>query len=245
MADPEILVGGDPDVVAEIAAAELVAHLRAVLLRRDRASLGLSGGTTPANLYRRLGGEPNLLDWRRIDLFLVDERCVAPSDEASNYRLITETLIRGLGDAAPDVHRIRGELRAPAAAADYALTLERHLVGRPPALDAVVLGVGADGHTASLFPGSLGDPVSDFEPPWAVATRSPLAPRDRVSLSLSVLRAALLRIVLVTGSAKRDLVTRLLGPDSATDLPAAWLNGFPGRTLWVLDRAAAADLVVA
>ena len=242
MAEPEIRVGRDLDEVAEIAASELFCALGSALSCRERASLALSGGSTPSPLYRQLAREPGPSIWDRIDVYLADERCVPSEDVASNYRLVRETLLVGLGEKAPRVHRILGELPARDAAAAYASVLGETLTGSPPILDAVVLGVGSDGHTASIFPGSgPGDGRSEVA--WAVATRSPVAPHDRVSLSLGVLRAARLRVILATGASKSAVVGRVLGPDPDCELPVTWLAGASGRTVWVLDEAAASPVV--
>lgn len=237
--EPEIRVGRNPEHVAEIAAGELVSRLRSVLDRRERACLALSGGSTPGPLYRRLAGWPQPPDWERIDVYQVDERCVPPDHAASNHRLLRETLEREAGGGSPAIHRIQGELPAREAASLYAERLARSVRGNPPALDAVVLGVGADGHTASLFPGTTGLE----ENAWVVPTRSPVPPRQRVSLSMAVLQAAGLRVVVVTGASKREVIGRLLGPSPVADLPAARLAGSTGRTLWVLDEAAAGAVV--
>ena len=143
----------DPEAATEACAQALARHLRAALAARGAAHLALNGGSTPRPVYERL---PALLDdWSAVHIWFGDERCVAPDDEASNYRLAAETLIPGAAIAADRVHRMRGELGPHEGARAYGAELAEHLElddAGMPVLDVIHLGLGPDGHTASLFP---------------------------------------------------------------------------------------------
>jgi 6-phosphogluconolactonase len=231
----------DPEAAAERAAQEIARALRDAIERRGAAHLALAGGSTPRRAYELLAGL--LADWSAVELWYGDERCVGPEDPESNHRLVADSLLAGIAGAQPREHRIRGELGPEAAAQAYAEELRAHVPpadepdGAPalPALDLALLGIGEDGHTASLFPGhpevldesgALCLPVHD----------APKPPPARVTLSLPVLRAARRCLLLVTGAGKADALAAVLaGPDP--HVPASLLAS---RRLHVLADDAAA-----
>ena len=195
-------------------------------------TVALSGGSTPGPVYERLaaaepaGGVP----WRRLHVFFADERRVPPDHPESNYRLVRERLLARAPEPPAAVHRMRGELEdGAAAAAEYEVLL-------PDRLDLVVLGIGEDGHTASLFPD---DAALEPGERRVLAVRGPSPPRERLTLTPVPLRAARRRVVLARGSGKAEAVRRALrepGPES--ELPARLAR----EGEWVLDRAAASRL---
>jgi 6-phosphogluconolactonase len=217
----------DPEAAAERAAREIARALTDAIERRGAAHIALAGGNTPRRAYELLAGL--LGDWSAVELWYGDERCVGPDDPESNHRLAAESLLAGIRGAQPIEHRIRGELGPEAAALAYAeelrarvpLTEESDASPRLPALDVALLGIGEDGHTASLFPGhpevldasgALCLPVHD----------APKPPPARVTLSLPVLRAARRCLLLVTGAGKADALAAVLaGPDP--HVPASML----------------------
>ena len=204
----------------------------AVLLLEDpRAGehICLSGGGTPGPAYE-LAAELES-DWARARLWWGDERCVPPDDERSNYLLVRHTLLDRLQRQPEEVHRIRGELGGEAAAAEYDRELEGVTIG------LALQGLGADGHTASLFPSSA---VLDERERRAVAV--PREDVERVTMTLPVLSAADEVVFLVVGEGKADAVARAFSgpPDPAT--PASLLRSTKGKTIALLDRAAAARL---
>ena len=223
----------------EEAAAEAAARLLASLVAdaqdaRGVAHVALAGGNTPRRTYELLG--PLLANPADIEWWFGDERCVPPDDPESNYRLIADTLLRTSMIPDDHVHRIRGELPPSEAAERYAAEL---LATLPldddgiPRLDVVFLGLGEDGHTASLFPG---DPALEIRDRLAVPVVAAKPPPSRITLTLPVLRAARAAVILATGSGKRNAITRVLeGPNPAT--PASLLT-LDTLTL-VLDQAAA------
>jgi 6-phosphogluconolactonase len=182
--------------------------------REDRgvAHLALSGGSTPAHAYELLARE--LQEWRGIEVWFADERCVPPDDAESNYRLARETLFARAADLAPEnVHRIEGELGPLRAARRYREALLAHVPPGPgssvPALDVIVLGIGPDGHVASLFPGAAA--LRAGARAVCVGVRnSPKPPPERVTLSLAVLRAARRCVLLATGAAKAEALAAML-----------------------------------
>jgi 6-phosphogluconolactonase len=226
----------DAEAASQRAAAEIVRRLQAARRERGRAHLALSGGATPSRTYELLAAE--LDSWKAIDVWFADERCVEPDDEESNYRLARETLLDRTGDLDPTrVHRMLGELGPDDGAARYAEELRAHAPfdGERPALDVIVLGIGPDGHVASLFPGAPTLDADERELSLGVHD-SPKPPPERITLSLSVLRAARRCLLLATGAAKADAVGAMLGEPSR-HVPASLLAR--GRLSVLVDDAAA------
>ncbi|GHG67006.1 6-phosphogluconolactonase [Comamonas sp. JC664] len=196
--------------------------LQTTLAAQPRASLALSGGSTPGPAYRALA--TRVLPWERVDIYFVDERFVPPDHAESNYRLVEDTLLRPLQLAPSQVFRMEGEREdRDDAARDYAARL-------PAVLDVVLLGMGDDGHTASLFPGHAA--LEEHEQ-RVLAVVGPKPPPWRLTLTLPVLQAARQVLTLVSGAGKRDTVRRALAGDSS--LPVARVT----NTEWMLDPAAA------
>jgi 6-phosphogluconolactonase len=185
----------------------------------------LSGGSTPGPAYELAARlEP---DWSAATLWWGDERCVPPDDERSNYRLVRETLLDRLERQPRAVHRIRGELGSQEAADEY----DRLLAG--VRLGLAFQGIGADGHTASLFPGS---PALDEQKRRAVAV--PHADVERVTMTLPVLCEARQVVFLALGAEKADAVARAFGGDPDPAVPASLVRSREGETIVLLDRAA-------
>ncbi len=226
-------VHAGPEATADAAADLIANHVVLAQSARGVAHISLAGGTTPRRAYELLAAR--LADRERIAWWFGDERCVPPDDPESNYRLVSESLIAG-GISPARVHRIRGEDPPAPAAGAYASELARNVptdAGGVPVLDVALLGLGEDGHTASLFPG---DPALDITDVWAVHVVAVKPPPNRITLTLPVLRAARDVIILATGDGKRDAVMRVLaGPDPAT--PASLLAD--ANVTLVMDEAAA------
>lgn len=241
LAADRVVVSGDPAASVEMAARDIADLLRRRLARQETVSIALSGGSTPGPLYARLAAAPyrHLIDWSRVRVFWCDERCVAPDDPASNYRLVVETLLHDL-PRTPEVYRIQGELSGPRAADAYARDVTAVLGGPVPWFDLVLLGMGGDGHVASLFPGAAALGSSRA----VLATQSPLPPHGRVSLGMRVINAAHDVVFLVHGAQKADIVAAVLTDptgEKAHTYPAAHVRP-QGRLTWFLDRAAASCL---
>ena len=223
--DVEVVIEEDAE-----GAARRVAELLAVAAR-EGAEIALTGGSTPGRAYELAADlQP---DWSNAGVWWGDERCVPPEDERSNFRLARETLLDRL-EGQPQVHRIRGEADPDQAAEEYDGEL------RGVTLDVVLLGLGPDGHVASLFPN---EPSLAERGRLVVHTQARLEPFvDRISLTLPALCAGGEVVFLVTGTEKADAVARALGggPDPAT--PGSLIRANSGKTLAFLDRAAAAKL---
>jgi 6-phosphogluconolactonase len=241
----EIRIADDPASLAEIAAREVVDVARAAVAARGRFTVALAGGSTPRATYRRLAQPPLAaqMPWDRTLVFFGDERGVPPNHEDSNYGMAHTALLAHVPVPPEHVFRIRGEGADPdAVAADYARALAEALGvrrGEIPRLDLVLLGLGVDGHTASLFPGS---PVlkETFRTVAAVHAAAASIPQ-RFTLTYPVLNAAACVIYIVSGAEKAKVVKAAL-TDRATGLPAAMVRPPDGRLLWMLDRAAAASV---
>jgi 6-phosphogluconolactonase len=219
----------DLHVLEDPAAA--VAELIADQARRG-GSIVLTGGSTPGGAYERAATlQP---DWSRVEVWWGDERCVPPDDERSNYRLAEQTLLDRLAVAPRAVHRIRGELQ-PADAADE---LDRLLEAAE--LDLLLLGLGPDGHVASLFPGS---PQLAVEDRRATSGPAGLAPWvARVTMTMPTLRSARRIVFLITGEEKADAVARAFQGDITPDMPASLLRSGQVPVEVFLDAAAASKL---
>jgi 6-phosphogluconolactonase len=207
-------------------------------------TLLLSGGSTPGAVYQRLAepGRSARLDWSRVHLFWGDERCVPPDHADSNYAMIQRILLDRIPLPAENVHRIPGERGADESAETYAAELRRFFEDDPvklPVFDLILLGLGEDGHTASLFPGTA---ALDETVRWAVGVEPPPPLVPRVTVTLPVINAARQIIFLVTGGAKADILFRVLMRKESTPLPAQRVNPNSGRITWLVDQQAAAQL---
>ena len=236
-----VLILDDAKAVAEAAAKAVAAAITEARARRGRALLALSGGETPRRTFARLAADPYRtgIPWSDTQIFWSDERCVPATDPASNAAMANEVLLSRVPSPG-GVHPVRGDLGADAAAADYDRLLRSFSGGaHPPRLDLILLGVGADGHTASLFPGGelVGEPGDDG--PWAMAATAPTAPKPRVTMTLPVLNAARAILFVVTGADKRPALASILGTPPDLSLPAARVRPATGRVTWLLDRDAA------
>jgi 6-phosphogluconolactonase len=222
----ELIRLADAEEVALFVADELVAAAR------SGSSIVLTGGESPGRAYELAAErEP---DWSGASLWWGDERAVPPDDQRSNFRLARETLLDRLSGSPRETHRIQGELGAEPAADTYDAELES------THLDLVLLGIGPDGHAASLFPQQ---PTLDESARRAIAAEAKLDPFvDRVTMTLPVLCSARDVLFLVTGESKADAVERAFARPPSPDTPSSLIRSAEGRTRVVADPAAAARL---
>jgi 6-phosphogluconolactonase len=213
-------------------AAEWIAReVRTAIRQRGGCGLALAGGRTPGPAYRALATARDI-DWARVQVFFGDERAVPPDDPESNYRMVRDTLLAHVPIPEANVHRMEAERPDPAAAAR---AYERVL---PVSLDVLVLGIGADGHTASLFPRS---PAIDERVRLVLPVVGPKPPVDRLTITPPVIERARRVAVIAAGGDKAEAVGRVLeGTVAARDVPALLAR----RGTWLLDRAAAARLTM-
>ncbi len=243
---PEIVVVDEEGFVAR-AADEVTMRLRFALAERGVVSLALAGGATPRPVYRALadstaGVRPD--EWNRVHFFWSDERLVAAGDPGSNVVAAAEDLLVALDLPAANIHAPSAANDAAESAAAYERELRRALAvtETPPRIDLVLLGLGSDGHTASLFSDQLkGRSAVSAGAALIVATRSPMPPHDRISFSFELLEAARHVVFLVSGESKAEVVRRVLEIGDPS-LPATRINSRSGPLCWVLDSAAASRL---
>jgi 6-phosphogluconolactonase len=214
----------------------MASALRAAIEAHGRAIIALSGGNTPRDAYATLAGEPGI-DWSKVEVFWVDERAVGPADERSNYRWAKATLLDAANVPADHVHRMPSD--APdlqAAAKAYEKAIAQASGNGAPTFDLMVLGVGDDGHTASLFPGDATVDVTD-----RMVAAVPAAPgrEARLTLTRSVIQQARHVLVLVTGNAKRNALGRAWAADGDVhQTPSRILRDCRGSVTWIVDQAA-------
>jgi 6-phosphogluconolactonase len=226
VSDVELVVLDDAAAVAE----EVARRMAAAVV--DGRSIVLTGGRTPEQAYERAAALAP--DWSRVEVWWGDERCVPPDDENSNYGMAKRALLDRLDSPPQAVHRIEGELGKDAAADAY----EQELGST--ALGLVLLGIGPDGHIASLFPGK---PALDVADRRVVGSEPGLEPWvDRVTLTLPSLQAAEEILFVVTGDGKADAVRRAFASEPGRETPASLVRADSGQTTAILDRAAAAAI---
>ena len=226
-----------PDSVARAVAAAMQDVVADVMARRGRCAIALSGGSTPRALYRELAANHrSTIRWDHVDVFWSDERFVPAADPQSNYGMAKAALLDHVPCPAANVHAIPTDLDTPEAAADaYGSILRAYFGDGMPRFDLLLLGIGADGHTASLFPHS---PALEINDAPVAATRAPDNGGARITLTLPVLLAAHTTFVLATGANKAPAIARALAPETPiADCPAAALRQSAGTVTWWLDTA--------
>ena len=243
-AAPRLIRVADPAALAEAAAAAILQTAQAAVKANGRFTVALAGGATPASTYARLAQKPfvTVMPWDKTWIFFGDERMVPPDHPESNFRMADERLLAKVPLSADHVFRMEGESEdAEVAASDYAKALaevcsERR--GGVPRLDLVLLGVGVDGHTASLFPGSPA--VREVFRPVAAVHAAAAAIPERLTITLPVINAASRVFVLVAGPEKAKVVKSVLA--EKTLLPAGMVSPVDGELWWFVDEAASALL---
>ncbi|HTV74810.1 MAG TPA: 6-phosphogluconolactonase [Candidatus Acidoferrales bacterium] len=241
-ARPQLVILDNESMLAEMLARSFLSEAALSIASRGVFTVALAGGSTPKSTYALLASPVyrHALEWGRVHFFFGDERCVPPDHPDSNYRMVNESLFMPLGISPETIFRMRGEDEPGAAAASYAQTLIEQL-GPTPSLDLVMLGMGPDGHTASLFPGQPPDDSSDLvrvriaPPTMRVAQRLTMTPR--------VINAGREVLVATAGEAKAQTLARVLeGPYDPVNLPIQIVQPSSGRLTWLVDRAAASLL---
>ena len=236
----ELKVFDDLDELASAAAEEITKSAEEAIAARGRFTIALSGGDTPKPVYRLLAQEPRI-DWDRVHVFWGDDRHVPPNHPESNFGMAMDTLLSKVSIPLDNVHRMRTEKRdAERAAEEYAWTLRSAFgldEGEWPRFDLVLMGIGEDGHTASLFPGS--EAVRERSrlviAPWVSSLGT-----FRITLTAPVFNRAALALFLVSGEKKAEALRAVLEGDFQPDrFPAQVVRPEEGRLLWLVDRAAA------
>ena len=241
----EIKIFPQPEKLAETLAIELQNASKQAFNAGRPFNLVLAGGSTPRAVYQYLARpefKTSIL-WECMHFFWGDERCVAPDHEESNYRMAREALLEPLAIPEKNIHRILGETDPKAEAARYAEEITNHIKPQPeeiPRFDWIFLGLGTDGHTASLFPGA--DPIEDPSGLCAVAVQ-PQSGQKRITLTARVLNHARRVTFIVTGKNKAQVVADILNQSpNSKNYPAAHVRPEQGALEWFLDKEAAGTL---
>ena len=240
------LVFLDADALARAAAVQLTELSAAAVSERGVFTLALSGGSTPKKLYSLLATDPAFatFPWAATQLYFGDERHVPPGHAESNFRMVKEALLDSGHVPEANVHRVFAELtNAGEAAAEYEAGMRRAFINDArldgfPRFDVVLLGMGPDGHTASLFPGS---PALEEKTQWVAANWVEKFKTTRITFTFPVLDAARVVLLLIAGADKAPMIKQVLGDAQGTS-PVERVQPRDGVKVWMLDRAAAAEL---
>ena len=242
---PEIHIFNDLEDLSRAAADLFIEQAKRSIAERDRFLVVLNGGGTPTRLFQLLATDyREQVDWSKVHIFWGDERCVPPNDPGSNYGQALDLLLSHVAIPDSNLHRVKGELGPVEASKDYSLTL-KEFASPPlewPRFDLVYLGLGEDGHTASLFPGS---PVHVSELTMAVTAHYQDRPANRVTLTPIVFNSARMIVFMATGEKKATTLAEVLS-DTHTRNPAQYpaqrIEPKEGRWIWLVDTAAASKL---
>jgi 6-phosphogluconolactonase len=241
----EVRIFKDVEELSRAAAELFVEQSAQAIAERDRFLVVLNGGNTPNRLFQLLATDyREKVDWRKVHVFWGDERCVSVDDPGSSYGQARDLLLSQVPVPSSNIHRIQGELEPAEAAKEYSFTLKKFASPtlQWPRFDLVYLGMGEDGHTASLFPGS---PVDTTEPTMPVTAHYQDRPANRVTLMPVVFNDARMIAFMTAGEKKADTLAEVLR-DTHTRTPAQYpaqrIKPKAGRLIWLMDQAAASKL---
>lgn len=240
---PEIRIFKDAEELSRAAANRFVEESENAIAERDRFLVALNGGGTPTRLFQLLATDfREGVEWSKVHVFWGDERSVPPDDPGSSFGQAWNVLLSHISIPDSNIHRIRGELGPVEASKDYSLSLKR-FASPPldwPRFDLIFLGMGEDGHTASLFPGS---PVDVSEPVMPVTAHYQDRPASRVTLTPLVFNSARVVVFMATGEKKAQTLSEVLSGRYNPELyPAQRIQPKEGRLIWLVDEAAASKL---
>jgi 6-phosphogluconolactonase len=239
---PRIQVFHDLEILSRAAAELFVALSKKAIAAQGRFTVALSGGSTPRYLYTLLGSSPRRerVDWKHVHVFWADERCVPVDHRESNFKLADDAFMRKAAIPDENIHRIQGELGADQAALKYEQELRFFFGTAPfPIFDLIILGIGEDGHTASLFPGAA---ALHEQERFALPVHLAYPQLNRVTLTLTVLKHAAEMIFLASGRAKAGVVQAIVEKGNPEHYPAGLVHPVQGTLTWFMDAEAAAGL---
>ncbi len=240
---PQVLIFDSPDEVAQAAAARFVELGQAAIAERGRFIVALAGGSTPKRVYELLASEGyrERLDWSKVHIFFGDERCVPPDDAESNYRMANEALLSRVNLPSKNIHRMNGVGDAISNARLYEDELRTFFNDAAwPRFDLIMLGMGDDGHTASLFPGTE---VLFEQEAWVAGLWVEKLGAYRITLTAPAINHAAHIMFLVTGENKAARLAEILkGERDPARLPAQLIKPLDGSLRWLVDRAASTHL---
>jgi len=232
----------DQEALIHQAAEYFIRAAREGIAQNGVFSVALSGGSTPKPVYAELAKPENRerVDWKKVHLFWGDERAVPQDDPQSNYRMVREVLLDWIDIPVENVHRVPAEMDVRMGAFQYEEQLRGFFEGEWPVFDFVFLGMGQDGHTASLFPRSAGLNEA-FR--WFIANYAPGMGTWRLTLTAPAINAARFILVLVEGAGKADRLRKVLtGPREPDEMPIQMIDPSQGEMVWLVDQAAARDM---
>ncbi len=237
-----IRIAPDVNALARTAAETIQNIAETAIGETGRFSIALSGGSTPKTLFELLASAyKDRIDWSKTDIFWSDERCVPPDDVDSNYHMARETLLDRVPLPASNIYRIKGELPPDDGAAHYEEILRAYFYGQLPRFDLILLGMGDDGHTASLFPGTA---VLTEQVRWVVPNHvSTVKQTWRITFTAPVINNAANVMFLVAGAGKAERLKQVLqGEYRPIELPSQLIKPTNGTLIWAVDQAAASLL---
>lgn len=237
----EIKVVPDAKAVAAEAAERVAAAAEAAIVERGKFSIALSGGSTPKALYALLAAEPyrSRIDWSKVHILFGDERAVPPDHKDSNFKMAEESLLSKVPVPKGQIYRMKGELgdKADQAAKEYGLMLQSDF---PDGLDVVLLGMGGDGHTASIFPGTMAVKEKKHRVVGYFAENSSTGKSWRITMTAPFINQAREILVLLAGADKAARLKEVLeGPEDPDRLPIQLIKPTQGKIAWIMDVAAA------
>ena len=242
---PDITIAQSDSEWTKLAVQTITSHASEAIQNRGYFSLVLSGGSTPEPVYSELASTQlhGLVDWERVFIYWGDERCVPPTHKESNYRMAKLSLLDHVPIPRENVFRMMGEIHPEDAAYEYEQAINKFFFGKEKRFDTILLGVGDDGHIASLFPGTDGLKEKNR---WALATRHPQSNLNRITLSYPAINTSRHIVFLVKGKQKSEIITDVIqNPNQPPDYPAKGITGKELPPKWILDRSAAEKLLLA
>lgn len=244
--EPNILIGDGPERTAQVGARLITDLARGIATAAGRFTIALSGGHTPELLYRTLAQPPyrDQMPWEQTHFFWSDERCVPPESAESNYKMAYEALLSHVSVPAENIHRALGEIPVPE---EIARLYEQELIqffslvpGELPSFDLTLLGIGDDGHTASLFPGN---PALRETGHMVISTFVEQVKAFRITFSASVINSSATVLFLVNGAQKAEILHKILEAEFNPDLYPAQIVNPRDQLIWLVDGAASSLLI--
>jgi 6-phosphogluconolactonase len=226
------------EALAQAAAELFVTRFSEGIAESGRFSVVLSGGTTPRHIYECLAEDPfrSRVDWRRVNIFWGDERCVPLSDIRSNFKMAKEALLSKIDVPGDQIHPIQCASDSDKSAMAYESVLTNYFRKSSPYFDLTFIGLGKDGHTASLFPES---PALNEKERWVAVVRKESEDFERITMTLPLLNRTRVAVFLVEGEEKADILKKVLSAsDTSSSIPARLIQPVDGRLIWLVDRSA-------
>jgi 6-phosphogluconolactonase len=242
LVNADLLIAQSDSEWKDFAVQTITSQASSAIQKRGYFSLVLSGGSTPEPVYKELGSNPlrGLLEWDKIFIFWGDERCVPPTHKDSNYRMTKLSLLDHVPIPRENVFRILGEIQPEIAAQSYQQTINNFFFGKEKRFDTILLGLGDDGHTASLFPNTQG---INEKKQWVIPNQHPPTNTNRITLTYPAINSSRHILFLVKGKHKSEIISDVIeNPNQPPDYPAKGIVGKEFPPKWIIDKPAAENL---